>query len=74
MYWNFVKSKVYEGRFGKPFASEAELKRKKKHVWNICANDLVPIMKAIKQFSTNESYRRKTRKVYQHAVWLMLFQ
>ena len=27
-YWNFVKTKAYEGRSGKPFASETELKKK----------------------------------------------
>ena len=49
-YWDFVKTKVYEGRFGKLFEPKAELKKKIKSVWNICANDLVPIKKAIKQF------------------------
>ena len=47
-YWDFVKTKVYKGRSGKPFESEAELKKKIKSVWNICANDLVLIKKAIK--------------------------
>ena len=28
-YWDFVKTKVYEGRSEKPFVSEAELKKKK---------------------------------------------
>ena len=46
-YCDFVKTKVYEGRFGKQFTSASELK-KKKYLWNICANDLVPIMKSIK--------------------------
>ena len=46
-YWHFVKTKVYKGR---PSASEDELKKKIKSVWNICANDLVPIRKEIKQF------------------------
>ena len=45
--WDFVKTKVYEGRSGKPFASEAELKKKIKSVWNICSKDLIPIRKAI---------------------------
>ena len=27
-YWDFIKIKVYEGRSRKPFASEAELKKK----------------------------------------------
>ena len=46
-YWDFVKTKVYKGRSEKPFASEAELKRKIKSVWNICEKDLVLIKKAI---------------------------
>ena len=45
--WDFVKTKVYEGRSGKLFASEAELKKKIKSVWNICSKDLIPIRKAI---------------------------
>ena len=49
-YWDFALTKVYKGRSGKPWASEAELKKKLKSVWKICANDLVPIRKAIKQF------------------------
>ena len=49
-YWGFNETKFYEGRFGKLFASETELKKKIKSVWNICADDLVPIKKAIKQF------------------------
>ena len=49
-FWDYVKARVYEGRFKKPFTSEKELKKKIKSVWNICANDLVPIRKAIKQF------------------------
>ena len=44
-YWEFAKTKVYEGKSGKLFASEAELKNKIKSY----ANDLVPIRKAIKQ-------------------------
>ena len=49
-YWDFVKIKVYNERSEKSFASEAGLKKKIKSAWNICANDLVPIRKAIKQF------------------------
>ena len=48
-YLEFAKTKVYKGRSEKLFASEAELNKKIKSVWNICANDLVPIRKAIKQ-------------------------
>ena len=29
-HWDFVKTKVYEGRSEKPFASEAEIKKEKK--------------------------------------------
>ena len=49
-YWNFVKTKAYQGRSGKPFALEAELKKELTSVWNICANDLLAIRKAVKQF------------------------
>ena len=45
------KSKVCKGRSGKLFASEAKLKKKIKSVHNICADNLVPIRKAIKQFA-----------------------
>ena len=31
-FWDFIKIKVYEGRSRKPFASEAELKKKIKSV------------------------------------------
>ena len=34
-YWDSVKAKVYEKRSGKPFASEAELKKKKKNLFGI---------------------------------------
>ena len=50
LYWDLVNTKVYKGRSGKPFASEAELEEKIKSVWNICTNELVPIRKTIKQF------------------------
>ena len=45
-----VKNEVYKGRAGKPFATEGELKKAIKSAWKICANDLVSIKKAIKQF------------------------
>ena len=48
--WGFVKTKDYEWRSGKLFASEAELKNKIKSVWNIGASDLLPLRKAIKGF------------------------
>ena len=49
-HWNFFKTKVYEVRSGKLFASEAELKKKISSVWNITPNDLALMRKAIKQF------------------------
>ena len=49
-YQDFVKSKVYKERSGRPSGSEAELKKKIKSVWNICASDLVSIRKTIKKF------------------------
>ena len=48
--WEFVKSKFYEEGSGKPFLSEAELEKKIKSVWNICANNLIPTRKTIKRF------------------------
>ena len=49
-YWDFVKTKVYEGRFGNAFESEKALKKRIKQVWKECAKDLVTIRKSIKQF------------------------
>ena len=49
-FWDNVKSKVYEGRMGKPFANEYELKAKIQDVWNDCAKDTELIRKAIRQF------------------------
>ena len=48
--WDFVKTKVYVGRSGKTFVSEAEVKKIIKSVWNTSAIDLVPIRKAISLF------------------------
>jgi len=45
-----VKTRVYEGLHGRPFASEDELKERIKSVWKDCATDLKTIRKAIKQF------------------------
>ena len=42
--------KVYEDRFGQPFKSEDELKKKIKKVWSEVAQDLPEIRKALKQF------------------------
>ena len=70
-YWDFVKTKVYNERSGKRFASEAELKKEIKPVWNICTNDLVAIKKAIKEFAPPMKAVKKARKVYQDAVSLM---
>ena len=49
-YWDLFEINVYKERSEKPFASEAELKNKVKSPWNISADDLVAIRKAIKQF------------------------
>lgn len=49
-FWDKVKTRVYAGRRGKPFASEEELQAKIRSVWKECATDIVPIRKAIKQF------------------------
>ena len=67
-YWDFVKTKVYNERSGKRFVSEAELKKEMKSVSNICANDLVSIKKAIKEFAPQIKAVKKARKVYQNAV------
>ena len=47
---NSVKSKVYEGRLGKPFSDENELQNKIRAVWEVCATNTKEIRKAIKQF------------------------
>ena len=49
-FWDAVKLKVYEGRAGRPFDSEQELKNKIKRVWSSVASDKKTIRKAIKQF------------------------
>ena len=49
-FWDAVKTKVYAGRKGRPFQNERELQQKIRTVWRECANDIVPIRKAIKQF------------------------
>ena len=47
--------------------------KKIKSVLNICANDLVLIRKAIKEFiSQVKAMEKRTMKVYQNAVWLTL--
>ena len=65
-YYYFIKTKVCKGRSGKPFPLEAELKKKNK---NLCANDLVPIRKAIKQIVP----RMKTVEKKQRECIEMLF-
>ena len=50
-FWNKIKEKVYEDRFGQPFKSEDELKKKIKKVWSEVAQDLPEIRKALKQFA-----------------------
>ena len=64
MGWDFAKTKVYKERSGKLLASEAELKKK------ITCTDKETHQTICRK---NEICRRKTRKVYQNAVWLMLF-
>ena len=49
-FWNKIKEKVYEDRFGKPFKDIAELKKKIRKVWPEAANDTKEIRKALKQF------------------------
>ena len=49
IYWDVVKTKVYQGRAGEPFSLEEELKTKIKAVQKDCATDLKPLRKAIKQ-------------------------
>ena len=46
-----IKENVYEDRFGQPFKSEDELKKKVKTVWSEVAQDLPEIRKALKQFA-----------------------
>ena len=55
-FWDFVKTRVYEGRYGRPFASEDELKERIKSVWKDSATDLTTIRKAIKQFVPRLKY------------------
>ena len=49
-FWDFVKTKVYAGRRGEPFANERELQAKIRSVWTDCASDVDKIRKAIRQF------------------------
>ena len=49
-FWNAVKEKVYEGRMGRPFNDESELKQKIRSVWNECATNTEEIRKAFRQF------------------------
>ena len=48
-FWNQLSNKVYEGRNGKPFDNEEQLKKRIRQVWND-AVDIEAIRKAIKQF------------------------
>ena len=50
-FWNKIREKVHEDRFGQPFKSEDELKKKIKKVWSEVAQDLPEIRKALKQFA-----------------------
>ena len=60
-FWDAVKMKVYEGRAGRPFGNEKELKNKIRKVWTSVASDKKTIRKAIKQFvpRLREVSRRK---------------
>ena len=49
-FWDAVKSKVYDGRAGRPFDSEQELKNTIKRVWSSVVSDKKTIRKVIKQF------------------------
>ena len=50
LFWDLVKTKVYQGRAREPSSSEEEFKTKIKAVWKDCATDLKPLRKAIKHF------------------------
>ena len=49
-FWDRVQEKVYNGRYCYPFATNDELKRRIRDVWDECATDLPQIRKAMKQF------------------------
>ena len=49
-FWEKIKAKVYEDRFGKRFRDIDELKRKIRKVWSEVANGTKEINKAVKQF------------------------
>ena len=49
-FWDLVKAKVCQSRYGEPFSSKEELKTKIKAVWKDCGTDLKQLRKAIKQF------------------------
>ena len=48
-FWDFVKTKVYAVRKGKPFSNEEELQREIRAVWQDCAADIATRRKAIRQ-------------------------
>ena len=50
-FWNKIKEKVQEDRFGQPFKSEGELKKKITKALSEVGQDLPEIRKAIKQFA-----------------------
>ena len=51
-FWNKIKEKVYENRFGQPFKTEDKLKKKIKKLWSEVAQDLPEIRKTLKQFAS----------------------
>ena len=49
-FWDKIKTKVYEDRFGNPFKDIDELKRKIRKVWPEVTNDTKEIRKTLKLF------------------------
>ena len=69
--WDLVKTKVYQGRAGKKFSSEEELKQKIKAVWKDSAADLKPLPKAVKQFVPKLGAIEKSRDIESNWYWLI---
>ena len=72
LFWNLVKTKIYQSRAGEPFCSEEELKTKIKAVWKDCATDLKPLRKVIKQFVPRlRAVKEEQGYLYQNGIWLI---
>ena len=72
LFWNLVKTKIYQGRAGEPFSLEEELKTKIKAVWKDCARDLKPLRKVIKQFVPRlRAVKEEQGCLYQYDIWLI---